>query len=202
MPPGKERRGCDRRLCRRLSHSSLIRGLRFGAPGRTHLRQERSGVRGGAAGRRRRALADRATEHDNAVRTFAKLFQPRLELHPRIFMLRLPPKVKRQRSGIERSPRREWPRHRKFVRSHGCCVPGCTHGPSDFAHVKSRGAGGGDETGVSLCREHHTEQHAIGIETFQRRYGIDLWDLAAAFVRASPDRAMKEAIRLAEAQEP
>lgn len=111
-------------------------------------------------------------------------------------MIRLPPKAKRSRSGIERAPQREWPRHRKFVRSHACCVPDCIQGPIDFAHVKSRGAGGGDETGVSLCREHHTEQHAIGIDTFQHRHGIDLLAIAEVFVKASPDRAMRDALKL------
>ena len=110
-------------------------------------------------------------------------------------MTRLPAKVKRQRSGIERAPQKIWPRHERFVRGHACCVRGCTDGPIDFAHVKSRGAGGGSEHGISLCRAHHVEQHAIGIETFARKYDLDLLELAAAFVRASPDRAMKESLR-------
>jgi hypothetical protein len=88
----------------------------------------------------------------------------------------LPKKKARQRSGIERAPKRIWPRHRRHVRSHCCCVPGC--------------AGG-----VSLCVAHHDEQHDKGAETFQRKYKIDLWKLAAEFTRTSPDQQMKDAMR-------
>jgi deoxycytidylate deaminase len=106
--------------------------------------------------------------------------------------MRLPPKRKPVRSGIERAPRRDWPRHRRFVKSHVCCV--CGYEKTDFAHVKTRGSGGGDETGVPLCRACHAEQHTIGIETFQRRHGIDLVALAEEFVQHTPDIAMKMAI--------
>lgn len=51
----------------------------------------------------------------------------------------------------------------------------CGRGPSDAAHVKSRGSGGGYRDNlVPLCREHHTEQHQIGIDTFQMKYNIDM----------------------------
>ncbi len=64
--------------------------------------------------------------------------------------------------------------------------------PIEFAHaVKTRGAGGHDSGGVSLCTSHHHEQHAIGIETFQRRHGIDLSAIAAEFARLSPDKALR-----------
>lgn len=63
----------------------------------------------------------------------------------------------------------------ELCRSLPCCVPGCRKGPpSDPAHVRSRGAGGDDSDTVPMCRKHHTEQHATGIETFQQRYGLDL----------------------------
>ncbi len=108
-------------------------------------------------------------------------------------MTRLPAKRKPERSGIDRVPQKVWPRHRRFVRSHVCCV--CGKQPTDFAHVKTVGSGGGDQFGVPLCRGCHSLQHTIGIETFQHRFGIDLLALAAAFVRASPDRAMKESLK-------
>ena len=110
-------------------------------------------------------------------------------------MTRLPPKLKRQRSGIERAEQRVWPRHRKHVKSYGCCVPGCLNRPVDFAHGTTRGAGGGDETGIGLCREHHAEQHQRGILTFQREHNIDWDELAAAYVRTSPDRALRDALK-------
>lgn len=118
----------------------------------------------------------------------------------------LPARRKRPRSGIERAPPREWPRHRKFVRSHCCCVPGCDGAPIEFAHVRSAAnAGTGlrphDAFGIALCFAHHREQHNDGAETFQRRHGLDLWALAAAFVRASPDTEMRASLRLVAAAE-
>lgn len=56
--------------------------------------------------------------------------------------------------------------HRALIRSHECCVAGklkpphdqCVYrhdGKSDPHHSKTRGAYGGDETCVPLCRYHH-----------------------------------------------
>jgi hypothetical protein len=110
----------------------------------------------------------------------------------------LPKRIERPRSGIERAPQRIWPRHRRFVKSHACCVPGCLNLPVDFAHIRSAANSGKDLKpfdwfGVSLCRRHHDEQHA-GVETFMQKYGIDLWLLAAEFAERSTDIAMKAAM--------
>lgn len=107
----------------------------------------------------------------------------------------LPPKRKRPSSGIERAPRREFPTHRAFVRRHDCSIPGCDGRPIDFAHVKTRGSGGHDAQGVSLCRTHHREQHDIGIETFQAKYKVDLFAIAAEFARKTTDRALRESLK-------
>jgi hypothetical protein len=111
----------------------------------------------------------------------------------------LPKRLARPRSGIARAPQRIWPRHRRFVRSHECCVPGCTKGPVDFAHLRSAANSGKgllpfDWFGVSLCRSHHREQHAIGVNAFMRKYGIDLWLIAAEFAARSPDMLMRAAM--------
>jgi hypothetical protein len=55
--------------------------------------------------------------------------------------------------------------HKKFVRGFGCCLAGkvgqhdgkphVCEGPIDFHHSKTVGSGGGDETGVPLCRYLH-----------------------------------------------
>jgi hypothetical protein len=65
---------------------------------------------------------------------------------------------------------------RAYVKSHGCLLASSRcHSVLDFAHVRSRGAGGQDAgNGVCLCRTHHREQHRIGIESFQAKYGLDL----------------------------
>lgn len=116
---------------------------------------------------------------------------------------RLPAKRLRPRSGIERGPPREWPRHRKFVRGHGCCVPGCQAGPIVFAHVRSAAnAGTGvkphDAFGISLCDQHHKAQHQMGQRAFEKEYAIDMMALANAFMRRSTDTAMRDSLKLME----
>lgn len=67
-----------------------------------------------------------------------------------------------------------------FVRSLRCAVPGCrSDGPSDPAHVRSRGAGGhathvpdlstGEVRGnlAPLCRVHHQLSHAMPVSQFE-----------------------------------
>lgn len=43
---------------------------------------------------------------------------------------------------------------------------------SDPCHIRSVGAGGDDVEWnlISICRQHHTEQHQIGWVTFARKY--------------------------------
>jgi hypothetical protein len=43
-----------------------------------------------------------------------------------------------------------------------------------------------DKWTISLCRDHHAEQHRIGEVSFERRYRIDLRVLAEQFLRRSP----------------
>lgn len=112
----------------------------------------------------------------------------------------LPPRKKPKKSGIQRAPRRVWNRHRKFIRSHCCCVPGCEDGPIEVAHVRTAANAGtglkpADASSVSLCHAHHMESHSIGDDSFQRKYGIDLAKLAAEFTRRSPDWQMKDSLR-------
>lgn len=88
----------------------------------------------------------------------------------------------------------------EFVHSYGCVVAqekgplsGC-EGPSEAAHLKSRGAGGGwRENVVPLCRKHHAEQHRHGIKSFDVRHNmdLDLW-AAAVFSRWVTDHPTKE----------
>lgn len=46
---------------------------------------------------------------------------------------------------------------------------------------------------VSLCRDHHSEQHRIGEPAFERAAGIDLKKLAAEFAIKSPHWRKMEA---------
>ena len=43
-----------------------------------------------------------------------------------------------------------------------------------------------DRWTISLCREHHAEQHQIGETAFQMRHGIDMRALAESFAMRSP----------------
>lgn len=84
--------------------------------------------------------------------------------------------------------------HCNFVRSHECCVQGCGGRPIEVAHVRN-GSGAGiaqkpdDWNTISLCRDHHSEQHRIGEVTFGMRHKIDPHALAEAFAKASPKAA-------------
>ena len=102
---------------------------------------------------------------------------------------RLPPRVAVKNANGSRS----CPAHRAWVRKHHCSVPGCLALPIECAHVR-RGTDGGtglkpsDRWVVSLCAKHHMEQHRIGERAFERKYGLDLFELAEAFARRSPQR--------------
>lgn len=113
----------------------------------------------------------------------------------------LPYRLKRPKLNVHVPPRKIWPRHRRWVKSHGCCVPHCDSSEIEFAHLRSAAnAGTGqkphDGFGVSLCRKHHDEQHSLGVAAFDRKYGIDLWALAAEFARYSPDVDMRATLEL------
>jgi hypothetical protein len=113
----------------------------------------------------------------------------------------LPRKLKPAKMGVRPPLQTVWPRHRRWVKAHGCCVPDCAADHTEFAHLRSAAnAGTGrkphDAFGVSLCTTHHHEQHRIGARSFSKKYQIDLWALAAEFARRSPDEAMRVSLKL------
>ena len=102
----------------------------------------------------------------------------------------IPRRIQKARS--ERGSR-SCPAHRAWVRRHHCSVPGCVSLPIECAHVRSGTDGGvalkpSDRWCISLCGDHHAEQHRIGGPAFQARYGIDLVALSVAFAASSPHR--------------
>lgn len=108
----------------------------------------------------------------------------------------VPQKRQKPRSGIERAPKRIWLRHRRFVKSHCCCVPGCPALLVDPAHLRSVVNDGTGLTPfdwflVPLCRHHHQEQEPLGPDAFGDRHGIDLLAIAAELARKSPDTNMR-----------
>jgi hypothetical protein len=71
--------------------------------------------------------------------------------------------------------------------------------PIEVAHVRNgSGAGIGQKPDdwhtISLCRECHAEQHRLGERAFEKRYGINMAEMAAQFAKASPKRHEIEAI--------
>jgi hypothetical protein len=100
----------------------------------------------------------------------------------------LPERITRPRRVQEN---RSCPAHRAWVRRHHCVVPGCEELPIECAHVRSGTDGGtglkpSDRWAVSLCRNHHAEQHRIGEIQFEARYGLELLEIAQEFARRSP----------------
>jgi len=98
---------------------------------------------------------------------------------------------------LPKKPRRtgriRCPVHLAWVRKHRCCVPGCLGEPIEAAHVRvgtdgSMGAKPGDQWAISLCAGHHEMQHTDGELEFQKRYGIDMIELAKEFAAKSPYR--------------
>lgn len=88
---------------------------------------------------------------------------------------------------------RSCPAHRAWVRRHHCSVPRCEGFPIECAHVRGGTDGGqglkpSDRWTLSLCREHHAEQHRIGEVAFEGMYGIDMRAIARAFAQRSPHR--------------
>ena len=65
--------------------------------------------------------------------------------------------------------------------------------PIECAHVRLGTDGGtslkpSDRWTISLCADHHREQHSLGEATFEKKYGVDLVELAEAFAERSPLR--------------
>lgn len=132
-------------------------------------------------------------------------------------MMKLPKRRERVRSGIERAPQREWPRHRKFIRSLECAVPACEcHIGAqaiweakpwelwivECCHVRTGTDGGAgmkpsDWWTIPLCAGRHQEQHRIGEPAFEAAHKLDMKAIALGLARQSPDLAMREAAKAA-----
>lgn len=54
------------------------------------------------------------------------------------------------------------------------CVACGMRPPSEVDHIRTRGAGAGDEHWEiwPLCRRHHQEKHGIGLYTFTTKYDL------------------------------
>ena len=74
-------------------------------------------------------------------------------------------------------PRREW------IRTQPCaiCPSGQQSTPTECAHVHTKRNAGDDHNLLPVCKQHHAEQHRIGIQSFATQYGVDLEALAAHY---------------------
>lgn len=109
---------------------------------------------------------------------------------------RLTRKTPLKAKGKSRFPKRRNPEYLAWIRTLPCCVwhvrtgdrvpivigdsiPETWVARIEAAHVKSRGAGGWDVGNtVPLDMLLHTEQHRIGIKSFEAKYGVDLSAIA------------------------
>lgn len=100
--------------------------------------------------------------------------------------VRLPGRARKAKGESSRSR----PAQRAWIGRHHCCVPRCVKLPIECAHVHRHTDGGmalkpSDRWLISLCSAHHLDQHQAGEAEFEKRYGIDMRDLALEFARRS-----------------
>jgi hypothetical protein len=65
--------------------------------------------------------------------------------------------------------------------------------PIEVAHVRSAATAGvgmksSDAFILSLCRDHHAEQHRIGQKSFEMKHGFRMIEKAKLFFEMSPHR--------------
>jgi hypothetical protein len=109
-------------------------------------------------------------------------------LPPRAFKAPKIPKVRkkpRRTSAIKCRAHLNWVKNPEIWQ---CVAAGSGEcfGPLDPHHVVSRGAGGGDEQVVTLCRRHHDICHDLKTKAFDERYGTDIAATAAELWQLSP----------------
>lgn len=111
--------------------------------------------------------------------------------------LYLPKRRKRPPMGLREEPQIRCDSHLQWVRGHACSVGGSSgqgcSGRIEAAHVRTGTDGGlgvkpSDTHTIPLCSGHHQEQHTIGESAFERRYGINMRQIADGLARISPHR--------------
>lgn len=104
------------------------------------------------------------------------------------------------RGGIERAPKRGFPKHERWVRGFACCVPGCQCRQIECMHLRNAANSGTSIKPPSWfcipgCSAHHHEAHQIGHDSFALKYGIDLWKIAADLAYRTTDKTMRDEMR-------
>lgn len=102
--------------------------------------------------------------------------------------MKLPARRKKAKRPTGRGPVDCRP-HLQWIRGHWCSVKGLEcFGNVEAHHVKTRGAGGGDDMTVPLCSFHHARLDSPGWsqKRFEGMYGLDLHAVAARLWGNSP----------------
>ena len=114
-----------------------------------------------------------------------------------------PKRRKKPRMGLRESARIKCPAHLRYVRGFECVAGplgkyGC-QGRIEAHHVRTRGAGGGDEQVVPLCSLHHAQLDSPGWSSkkFEAVYAIDMKAIAERLWFRSPHRRKHEKRRAA-----
>lgn len=84
---------------------------------------------------------------------------------------------------FQKSKRKNNKDYIRWIHGWPCVV--CSRWPVQAHHVRTRGAGGGDEQCVPLCADHHVAGgqsiHRLGVVTFGVKWGVDLSEIADGF---------------------
>lgn len=71
-----------------------------------------------------------------------------------------------------------------WIKKQPCIVGLSCMGRIHCHHIKTRGAGGKDESNLlPLCAKHHYELHKIGKDTFAKKYNLNYEYLKRVFFR-------------------
>jgi hypothetical protein len=105
------------------------------------------------------------------------------------------------RSGIRRGPQREFPSHRQWIRGRECAFArlGDCPGPIECAHYDGPDIPNEEKKGMRIkahdkwtfpaCTlRHHLELGDPGPKAFERKYGVNLKQIAESYAAASPHR--------------
>ena len=78
----------------------------------------------------------------------------------------------------------------EWMMSGGCCICGDTGEKSHFP--RTRGAGAGESDWIPMCRQHHSEFHSQGVDTFMAGNKYKLFDWFYAKIRGAYKRGGKK----------
>ena len=108
---------------------------------------------------------------------------------------------KRQKMGVRQPSQIRCQGHLKLVRGFRCAIEGkngheCSN-HIEAAHVRTETDGGtglkpSDIYAIPLCSDAHKEQHQIGEPAFEKKYGLNLQEIATDLWKRSPHRIKYE----------